>query len=262
MKSRCWLLALGVAAGTASGTETAAPSLPAAWQALSVGTYDAALAQFEALGSSRPARLGAALALMQRAPMTNSSLAAARERFISLTSVEDEYGHAAHYFLGRLAGLNAFTPDVAEAAHRFEHLVATGADDTWCRLALVKLAILRLSTSTAADDQRFAAAEPLLAHTRDPATLRDLHVVIAEARLHARRYDAATLAHLRAAFDLTQPGDTLRPDLAVQVGRLAEKLGERAIAKQHYQLFLEENPRERRAYTVGDALAKLEGAAP
>jgi hypothetical protein len=262
MKFRRRFLALGWAAGiAASGGENRAPDLASAWQALSIGSYDAAFAQFDALGGSRAARLGAALAVMQRAPMTTSSLAAARERFTALTAIDDEYGHAAHYFLGRLAGLNAFTPEPVEAALHFEHLAASGADDTWCRLALVKLAILRLSGATGklSDEPRLASAEPLLARTRDPTTLRDLHVVIADARLHARRYDATTLAHLRAAFDLTPAGDTARADLAVQVGRLAEILGDRAVAEQHYRLFLEENPRERRAYTVSDALAKLEG---
>lgn len=240
------------------------PPLAAAWQALSIGFYDDAGEQFARAGSGREAQLGAAITLINRPPVTPSSLTEAQRRFTDLSRNDDETGRAARYFLGRMQQLHPFAPDPAAAASEYEALVATGADDTWCRLALIKIVILRLTVLPSPGNlaARLAAVEPSLARTHDPLTRRDLHLVIAEARLSHKIYDAITLDHLRSALAVTAPMDALRVDLLVQIGRLASLLGDRATARAHYELFLKDYPKERRCYTVSAALAHLDGTFP
>ena len=151
------------------------------------------------------------------------------------------------------------TPDLPAAAREYEQLVATGADDPWCRLALVKLAILRLTIlpTTGTLAEQLAGVEPLLARTRDAATQHDLHLVIAEARLNHELYDALTLSHLEAALATTREADTMRADMLVQVARVAAMLGDQAKAADHYSRFLRDYPKERRFHTVTSALAQL-----
>jgi TolA-binding protein len=75
-------------------------------------------------------------------------------------------------------------------------------------------------------------------------------------------YDAVTLSHLRAALASTSATDPTRPDLLVQVARVATLVGDLALARQSYEAFLRDYPRERRAYTVTQAIAHLGGPFP
>ena len=264
-RSLSCLVAGLLAAVAAQATEkTLPPSLADAWQTLSIGFYSDAIDQFTATGSSREAQLGLAIAQLNRPPVTPSSLEEAQRQLAVLAAGEDATSHAARYFLGRLLQIHPITPDPAAAAHEYERLLATGADDTWTRLALVKLAILRLTVLPAPGDvpAQLAAVEPLLTRTADPATLHDLHLVLAEVRLSHEIYDAAALGHLRAALATTRESDTMHADLLIQVARLASMLGDRATAKEHYEQFLHDYPKERRAFTVSEALAHLDGPFP
>ena len=255
----CWL-AVPLRAAEPVGN----PMLTEAWQALSVGSYDDAGDQFERAGAGREARLGAAIALINRPPVTPSSLAEAQTRFTELARGDDESARAARYFLGRMQQLHPIAPDPVAAAREYEALMATGADDTWCRLALLKLAILRLTILPGYSNQaaRFAAVELMLVRTQDTVTRRDLHLVIAEARMSRRVYDAVTLSHLQAALSTTPPADALRPDLLVQTGRLASLVGDRATARASYEAFLRDYPKDRRQYTVTSALTHVDGSFP
>lgn len=259
---RAALLAAGAALAETGGR--AEESTTAAWQALSIGFYADAGDRFAAAAAGPDAQLGAALSLINRPPVTGSSLALALQQFTVLAGRPDEIGRAARYFLGRLQQLHPSEPDLPAAAREYETLVATGADDVWCRLALVKLVILQLTVLPEAGGPpvRFARVEQAFARTRDDATRRDLHLVIAEARLNHRLHDSATLAHLQTALQLTASGDIMRPDLLVQVGRLATQLGERDTARRCFQAFLADYPKERRHFTVASALAQLDGGLP
>ena len=255
-------LAVALTPAPSSGAApTASPprALAEAWQTLSTGQCDDAIRQFAAAGASREARLGLAMAQFNRPPVTASSLDDARQQFEQLTAGNDEVGHAARYFLGRLQQLHPLNPDPAAAARTYERLIATGADDRWCRLGLVKLAVLRLTVLPSPNGfaAQLASAEPLLARTADPVTQRDLHLVISEVRLHHELYDAGTLGHLQAALgEPTLPAD-LRADLLIQTARLSLKLGDPATARAHYERFLREFPKDRRHFTVQEALAHL-----
>ena len=262
------LAALGAVLGLTTPLRSAEPAgavpLAAAWQALSIGFYDDAGNLFATAGTGREAQLGAAITMINRPPVTPSSLIEAQSRFAELARINDEPGRAARYFSGRLQQLHPVKPNPVAAAHEYEALVATGTDDTWCRLALIKLVILRLTLLPPAGDltARFAAVEPSLERTSDPITRRDLHLVIAEARLNHRVYDNVTLGHLQSALAATAPADALRPDMLVQTGRLASRLGDRATARTCYEQFLKDYPKERRNFTVSTALAHLDGAFP
>jgi len=263
--TRVLLAVVGVLAVAAIGRAAEpAPASAEAWQTLSLGDDTQAARQFAGIGASREAALGAALAAINRPPVTPTSLEDARRQLTELARTSDDPGHAAQYFLGRLLQLHPFAPDPAAAVRAYEALVATGADDRWCRLALIKLVLLRLTLVPGPGDlaARQAAVEGALTRTGDAGTRRDLHLVIAEARLGDERYDAVTLGHLRAALAATAPADILRPDLLIQTGRLASRLGERAVAHASYAAFLRDYPKERRTFTVSSALEHLDGPFP
>lgn len=250
-------------AARASDTEYR-PTAADAWQTLSVGLYSDAYDQFAQAGRTREALLGHAIAHLQRPPVTPASVDAAEQELTALAAGNDTAAHAARYFLGRLRQLHPMKPDLRAAELEYERLVATGADDTWCRLALVKLAILKLTALRPPGPvpAQLAAVEPLLARTADPATQHDLHLVISEVRLNHELYDAGTLGHLRAALATTAASDPTRADLLIQVARVATLVGDLALAREHYERFLHDYPRERRAFDVTQAMAHLGGAFP
>jgi len=240
------------------------PATAEAWQTLSVGLYADAFDQFTAAGHTREAQLGLAIAQLNRPPVTPASVEEAQRALTELAAGNDTASHAARYFLGRLQQLHPMAPDPLAAAAEYEHLVATGADDAWCRLALIKLAILRLTVLRAPGplSTQLAAVEPLLARTMDVATQHDLHLVISEARMNHEIYDPITLGHLQAALASTAASDPTRADLLIQVARVATLQGNYPLAREHYGKFLHDYPQERRAFTVGEAMTHLGGVFP
>ncbi len=76
--------------------------------------------------------------------------------------------------------------------------------------------------------------------------------------IYLMRPRSATLA----ALATTRESDTMRADLLIQIARLASRLGDRATAKEHYEQFLRDYPKERRAFTVSEALAHLDSPFP
>ncbi len=242
----------------------AAQDLTDSWQSLSYGFYRDAGDAFLRAGDSREARLGAAIAQINRSPITATSLAGARRQLEALFVTDDEIAHAARYFLARLHQLHPIAPDPAAAARQFETLVATGADDVWCRLALVKLAILQLTTLPAPGgfEARLATVTSCFTRTADAGAQRDLHLVVAEVRLHHQRYDSGTRAHLQAALAAPALNDDIRADLLIQIARISEILGETETSRSYYQRFLREFPRDRRQSTVELILAGRETPGP
>lgn len=230
--------------------------LPEAWQALSTEFYDDAVREFAASGNSREARLGIAMAQFNQPPVSSASLAEAQRQLEELTNTNDEIGHAALYYLARLRQWHPIKPDPSAAAQLYERLVNTRADDRWCRLALIKLAILRLAVLPSPGDlpSQFAAVELFLGRTTDSVTKRDLHLVIAEVRLHRELYDSTTLGHLQSALSERTLSADLRADLLVQIGRMALKFGDPAMACAHFTIFLKEFPKDRRHYEVRQML--------
>ncbi len=252
-----------IAGVTALGLQGQTPALAPVWETLSYGFYNDASEAFARAGDSREARLGAAIAQVNRSPVTAASLADA-ERQLTTLRANDEIGRAAHYFLARLYQLHPIEADPVAAAREFEALVATGADDVWCRLALVKLAILRLTTLPGPDDPaaRSATVTPLFTRTADPATQRDLHLVVAEVRLRSQRYDVATREHLLAALAAPSLGADVRADLLIQIARVSQLMGDAATGRAYFQRFIHEFPRDRRRPTVDLILAGGETPGP
>lgn len=255
--TRAGLFALALLAPRLGATD-----LEPAWQALSYGFHQEAGELFRT--TDTPAsRLGASLAALNRATTTQASLDEIRREWEALTTTPGESARAARYLLGRWYQLHPYTPDPAAAADQYRRLLEAASDDLWQRLAVVKLAILHLTAlpQPAGLDARLAEAGALLQQTTDPATKRDLHLVIAEVRLHHRRHDAGTRDHLLAALDSPAPAD-LRADLLIQVARLSQLLDEPAVARSYYQRFIREHPLDRRCSMVELILAGGETPGP
>jgi len=240
-----------------------ATDLEPAWQALSYGFYQEAGELFRTTGDTPASRLGASLAALNQATTTQALLDEIRREWEALTTTPGETARAARYLLGRWYQLHPYTPDPAAAADQYRRLLKATSDDLWQRLAVVKLAILHLTAlpQPAGLDARLPEADALVQQTTDPVTRRDLHLVIAEVRLHHRRYDAGTRDHLLAALETPAPAD-LRADLLIQVARLSHLLEEPAVARSYYQRFIREHPLDRRCSMVELILAGGETPGP
>lgn len=240
-----------------------ATNLEPAWQALSHGFYQEAAELFRATEDTPASRLGASLSALNRGTTTVTALDEIHREWEALAITAGEPARAARYLLGRWYQLHPYTPDPLTAADQYRQLISSATDDLWHRLAVVKLAILHLTAlpQPAGLNARLAEADALLRETTDPVTKRDLHLVIAEVRLHHRRHDAGTRDHLLAALNTAAPAD-LRADLLIQVARLSQLLKEPTVARSYYQRFVREHPLDRRCSMVGLILAGGETPGP
>ena len=250
-----------VVIGSISHPSAGNPDLAEGWRALSIGSALSALDYFPGAGTDREALLGASIAGAQLPPITPGSLARASRQLEELARGADETAHAAAYHLGRIIQFGPFAPDPVAASEHFEKLVATGADDRWCRLALLKLALLQLTVlpEPGGMKARLAKTNGLFPRTANLQTRRDLHLIIAEVRLSHGLYDAATLAHLNAAAAIGGLDDSMHGDLLIQQARLSTELGEVEAARGFYGEFLRLYPKDSRHFTVQGALAALPG---
>lgn len=239
----------------------AQPGLTDAWQALATAAPREARDRFQQQTGPAEARLGEALATLQTPPTTPESIARARQLLAGIAAeTATTTARAARYYLGRTYQLDPFDPDPARAAQTYETLLTAGADDFWSGLARTKLALLTLTIlpDRGDFDARLARAEALLAGTANPATRRDLHLVLAEARLYHGRRDETTLQHLNTAAASNDFDEMMLADLLIQRARLSASLGHHGDARSLYREFLHRFPKDHRRYTVGAQLRELE----
>lgn len=242
---------------------SAQPGLQEAWQALASAAPREAHAGFQQLANPAEARLGEALAALQKPPTTPETLAQARRLLADVAAeTSSAAARAARYYLGRTYQLDSFGPDAARAAQNYETLLEGGADDLWTGLARIKLALLTLTILPGLGDfdARLARVESLLAGTANPATQRDLHLLLAEARLYHGRRDEVTLRHLDTAAADDQFDEMVLADLLIQRARLSALLGHHEAARARAREFLRRFPKDGRQYTVGALLRELEAS--
>ncbi len=241
-----------LAAGSLAGGE-----VTAGWQALAGYRADEALKIFAAGARApdpavaREARLGQAVALLAKQPVTAGQVDEARRVCTAL---------AARFLLGRIAQHHQERPDPAEAARQFRRLIAAAEASIWAQSALSRLALLQLYALDLARPpaERLAAAEKLLAQAHVPAVAGELHVALAEAIFFYRLPGAQALPHLLAAERLGGTDRVGRADVLVQIAELSRLAGNRAQAAKYYRQFLQENPRDSANYTVRRRLADME----
>lgn len=203
------------------------------------------------------ARLPGAIVALQQQPLTDGERQRIMEELNAMTAgaPDSEPGLSAAYLLGRLRQLNGEAEEPAE----FLTLIRAHPQHPLAQLARVKLIMRRLYALTGAPPAaRLEAAEALGAEITLPALQSDFHLVMGDAYIFFGDQREAALRHLGAAERLGIPSSATRGTVLVQIGELARLTGDAALARQSYQAFLDNYPRDIRQQIVRDRLAEVE----
>lgn len=250
-----------------TGSVTAG-QITAGWQALTNYKPAEALKIFDAsAGSANPAmvreaRFGHAVALLDIQPVSSAALDEARRTFADLAdSGTDDAAQGGRFFLGRIAQQHLQQPDPEEAARQYRRLIAEHPGSTWAESAVTRLTLLEIYALNPQTPpaERLAGTEKLLAAARTPSAQSDVHYAIANAIFFYRLPAAGALPHLLAAEQLGRLDWPTRIEVLVQIAELSRLAGDRAQAAKYYKTFLQENPRDLRAFVVRQRLAELGG---
>ncbi|MBS0631840.1 MAG: tetratricopeptide repeat protein [Verrucomicrobia bacterium] len=259
----CKLLLLAVlAAGP-----TVAGQITAGWQALAAYKPAEALKIFDASADSavsavaREARFGHAVALLDLQPVSSAALEEARKICADLAdSGTDDAAQGGRFFLGRIAQQHQPQPDPEEAARQYRRLIGDHPGSVWAESAITRLAVLQIYALNqgASPAARLAQTEKLLSQARTPSAQSDVHYAIANATFFYRLPAAGALPHLIAAEQLGRMEWPTRIEVLIQIAELSRLAGDRAQAVKYFHTFLQENPRDLRAFVVRQRLAELE----
>jgi len=239
----------------------------AGWRELDAGHPDAALAIFERAdpgngrATSRAARFGRTVAILDRQPVTSAQVNEARRAFSDIAgSGSDDAAQGSLFFLGRIAQHHQASPDAAAAAHEYRRLIVAHPGSAWAQTALARLAMLEIYAldGRLSAGERITRAERLLPHATAAQALGDLHLAIARAVLFYRLPPARALPHLIEAdrLGLVEPGDA--DTVETQIIELSLLGGNDAQAMRYLRRFLRESPQDPRVYHFRELLASLE----
>lgn len=233
--------------------------LPSAWELVARHLPGDAQAQLGRARSTpgREEQFLRATILIDLQPVTEERLRAAERTLATLASGDDEIACASAYLVGRLYQTHFPARDPARAAREFEQLAARHPRSYWAQLGLVKLALLRLYAlpEPAAPAARLAGAAALLERITAPELKRDLHLLLGRARLF--HHQPGALDDLLAGESIGGLAGVPRADLQIQIAELSRREGRWEQARRHFQLFLDENEVDARAYQVKMKLAEI-----
>lgn len=255
------LLLLAILAPSAGIASQDKPSKDEAWQALRDRLSSEAHPAFEALlrnGDESPeTALGRAVSLLNRQPRTRDNVARADEQLAVLERQPGDIGVHARLLRARLADVHLFEPDLPLAARRYEELVAAAPAHPLAQASVPKL--IRLRIYQLGDDPlaALAAAEDFSATLTDRAARRDYHVIMARSYLFFRTAPERALAHLSAAHEAGHLIPAQASSTLVSIAELALELGRHDLARRAYSEFLQNHPRDQRAYMVRQRLVAL-----
>ncbi len=210
---------------------------------------------------SREVRFGEAITLLGVNPKTESNVERAAGILDSLARQEtpDRFTIPALYYRARIEQIHAFEPDLASATDLYEAVRQRDPAHPLAELALVKLAIIRLAAEP--DDaivkQRAAEFQNQVAGLRYLPARRDLSLLLSridETRLNDK---SSALDNLLEAQRSGITRDVTRASTLVRTAELARAVGRLDLARDSYQRFLKEFPRETRVRLVKDRLKEL-----
>ncbi len=177
---------------------------------------------------------------------------------------DDPYGILARYYLGRIEQIHRAKPDWEKAAAIYRDLHTAHPEHPIAQIGAVKYGILRLSerVPSAVLSSRVAEIERLAGSLDFPAARRDLNLALAQVYLTIFRSDEKALEHLMVAESIGIARLKNRADVWVRIGDLAASLGQREVALQYFQKFVERFQRDSRTYTIGERIRELQQGAP
>ena len=230
-----------------------------AWKLVAGYSASEALPLFETATPSAERQLGIATVLLGKYPQTPQNVDAAELILQELLS-EDEQSEsraAAYYLLGRIAHIFR-EGRMVEAAYYYRQLREKFPENQLADIAAVKLAMITLSESSPDGSEKNLREEVELLEVPNHRSARsDFHTLLAEYYME-RGYLSAALERLIMVRELGVNRGINKADLLVQIGRLAEELGRKAIARPAYEDFLGEFPTDTRNYMVQQQLVMMD----
>jgi tetratricopeptide (TPR) repeat protein len=213
------------------------------------------------IGDPREAQYGLALTLLNRQPKTNGNIALATDLFTRLqtSNPNDDIGISSLYFLARIAQVHEHEPDIAKALTIYEQLVREHPDHFLAQLAIVKISVLKLYTGANVEAKKKALRDidkmtPLL---MEPSLRCEFDYLVGTACIRYRLGDERAMQLLIEADSLGIPIQTAAANARVRIGNLALRLGRKDIAARYFERFIEDSPRDQRAFTIREILSQL-----
>jgi tetratricopeptide (TPR) repeat protein len=211
---------------------------------------------------SREAKLGSAVSLLNVQPRVASNIEAAASLLeqVRTANPADELGITATYLLARLEQLHRFTSNKARAIELYQQLLAQHPEHPLSQLALVKVGMLQLYGDATAEERRkaFEELERRGAKLSDLSARRDFHLMMASAAARLALPETSQLSHLLEAERAGVAKRKTAADLFVRIGEVARRLGQDAVAAEHYRRFLQEFAQDNRCPTIRERLRAIE----
>jgi len=257
-----WLAVMGMTMPLVASVIGAPPQeLEQVWRLGAQGRFDDAAAAMPANASDEEAKFTRAVLLFNRQPRTGADIARAIERLSELT----EHGTTAElrarslYFWAGAETLRFRDAPPVAALHLYERLWRDYPGETYGQRALAQQ--LLLTFYTAEPRVRILARCAEIVRQAEAITDRvvrsQFHQVAARGYLQLGGEEALALEHLLKVGELGVSRREARGDLQVSIGQLATELGRPGLAREYYNEFLQEFPRDPRAYTIRARLAAI-----
>lgn len=202
-----------------------------------------------------------AMTLLQSQPRTEGKIDEAARL---LERAWEEGGPAvapvAGYFRARVPQAHAAVADAALAMRYFEELAERYPEHPLAEMGRVRHAALHLSLAESRADvaARIEHLERESAPFLDAAARRDFHSLLGHALLLHELDAAGALRHLLAAIDAGVPESSVRyRGYVIRIAELARVTGEAETAREYYNRFLEEFPRDDRRHMIEQRLRDL-----
>lgn len=231
------------------------------WRLGVQGRFVEAAAAMPANASDEEAKFTRAVLLFNRQPRTETDMAQAIELLSGLADhgkTAEVRARSLYFWAGAEALRSRDEPPVA-ALHLYERLWREYPGETYGQRALVQRLLLTFYTSEprkiilARCAEIVRQAEALT----DEVVRSQFHQVAARGYLHLGGEEARALEHLLKVSELGVARREAWGDVQVSIGQLAAELGRPGLAREHYQEFLREFPRDPRAYTIKARLAAM-----
>jgi len=265
-----FLLASTITVADAGDTREPTPdqAVLQAWEKATNYRYNEAYRAFLRLKKSaatsihREAAFGEALMLLNVQPKTAGNINRARELFITIESagIEDDFAIQALYYTGRIFQTHQRVTDYENAARFFLRAIERAPDHAFGQLAVVKLANVWLyePVPKSVKLERYGKLRELGENLTFRPARRDFNYVMGVACLCFDISEERAIEHLK---DLEQVGlhqPRSLSSLYARIGETARKIGDNATAREYFQKFLDEFPRELRTQLVRDRLNLVE----
>ncbi|MEM9158333.1 MAG: hypothetical protein AAGB46_04730 [Verrucomicrobiota bacterium] len=191
-----------------------------------------------------------ALDAIHRPGSTPDELEKAKDILSTIAAYEtkDDLTLASKFYLIRIIHKHQAKPDAKLAGRLYKDLYLAAPGHFFGQMALQMHAFIALYHDVKEDEVEgvFAELEVLGADMSIPDPKRGFHRVMGEAYQYYGLSDRKSFEHLKVAFELGFPLSRTQVGPLLQLGELAEKLGEKGYAIQIYSDFLgsqRSNPR-------------------